>query len=63
MTAEHRCPGGCGTLVAHSKLACPDCWYLLPVELRRRVSRGRSLAAVSEALTWYRANVRGGEPA
>lgn len=65
MTAAHRCPGGCGTLVARSKLACPDCWYLLPAELRRRVirGRGRDLAAISEALNWYRVNVRGGEPA
>lgn len=65
MTGEHRCPGGCGTMVARSRLACLDCWHLLPAELRRRVirGRGRDLQAISEALAWFRANVRGGEPA
>jgi hypothetical protein len=65
MTAEHRCPGGCGVMVARARLACPDCWPLLPAELRRRVirGRGRDLAAISRALAWYRDHVRGGEPA
>lgn len=57
---DHDCPGGCGTKVAQSRLACRLCWYLLPADLRRRVSaRGRSLTVVAEALRWYRDNVTG----
>jgi len=53
---EHDCPGGCGVKVAHRRLACPSCWYLLPEPLRQAVQRGapNRLTAVSEALQWYR---------
>lgn len=60
----HKCPGGCGVSVPHNRLACQPCWWLLPEPLRQRVNRRDPdhLTAVSEALVWYRANVRGGEP-
>lgn len=59
---DHDCPGGCGRPVPRGLLACPACWSLLPAEMRRRVlhARGRDLTLISEALTWYRANVRNG---
>lgn len=61
VATTHDCPGGCGAKVPRSKLACLDCWYLLPAGLRRRVSanRGRNLSVVAEALRWYRDNVTG----
>lgn len=65
MNTEHDCPGGCGRSVPRAKLACLDCWYLLPADLRRPLDRfgGRKLEHVSRALQWYRENVRGGETA
>ena len=54
----HDCPGGCGREVPHRKLSCPDCWWLLPVELRKAVTHGTNrLTAVGEAARWLRENV------
>lgn len=60
----HDCPGGCGAEVPHNKLACLDCWWLLPVELRKSVTNARGgnrLAAVGEAAKWLRENVAEGQ--
>jgi hypothetical protein len=68
----HECPGGCGREVPHNKLACPDCWWLLPIDMRKAITgaRGRNrLQLVGEAVGWYREHVvdghlvpRAGEP-
>ncbi len=61
----HGCPGGCGARVPHHRLACPSCWYRLPLALRDEVNsawraRGRDprrhQLALREATAWYRAN-------
>lgn len=62
---SHDCPGGCGAEVPYRLLSCRSCWWLLPQEMRRRISNGTSderLDTVSEALVWYKDNVRGGVP-
>lgn len=66
-TDTHRCPG-CGKAgIARSRLACPPCWFRLPKDLRDAVRDGwkvravypaRHLAAVSDALDWYRRDRR-----
>jgi hypothetical protein len=60
MTSQdtHDCPGGCGADVPRRLLACRDCWWLLPTDLRRAVQRGGTgrLHAVADALRWYREN-------
>jgi hypothetical protein len=56
---QHDCPGRCGVQVEHRLLACPSCWYRLPVDMRRAVTMSRDmerLRAVSRALRWYREN-------
>lgn len=72
MTAEpvtnppHNCPGRCGALVPHGHVACETCWCQLPAALQKRIANGDQdtrLSAVSEALVWYRKNVRGGSSA
>jgi hypothetical protein len=68
ITHPHPCPGGCGTDVEHSKLACRSCWWLLPKDLRNRITRNHRrnrtehAHAVAEAVTWYAENVRDGTP-
>lgn len=62
---RHPCPGGCGADVPYTLLSCRSCWWLLPQSLRRRISNGNRQDrqdSVSEALVWYRENVRGGVP-
>ncbi len=61
---DHDCPGGCGTQVDHSLLACLTCWYLLPLELRRNVQLGGSgrLQAIATALRWYRQHRERNQP-
>lgn len=69
--SPHTCPGQCGRSVAHSRLACPDCWRRLPEAFQRGVTQAyaslrrnpadasRATAhrlAVTEALAWYRQN-------
>lgn len=61
----HACPGDCGEQVPRRLLACRSCWYLLPKALRDEVERhrigsGAHLAAVGEALVWYREHVADG---
>lgn len=60
----HACPGGCGAQVNRALLACASCWWLLPQPMRAAITKwttdhdgGARQLAVSEALTWYRANV------
>lgn len=56
----HECPGGCGRDVPHRLLACRDCWWLLPEEMRTQIrqARGRRrLQLVGEAVAWYRDHV------
>lgn len=63
LRSAHDCPGGCGREVPHSKLACSDCWWLLPVEHRKAVTNAGSLirlGVVGEALRWYRENMADG---
>lgn len=56
MADTHDCPGGCGQQVPRHLLACLDCWWLLPTELRHAIQRGgmHRLRAVSAAVQWYR---------
>lgn len=62
MPRSHECPGGCGVRVGHDHLACRDCWYRLPQEIRQRVSNSfrhnndRHRAALQTAVEWYVAN-------
>jgi hypothetical protein len=49
--------------VPHTKLACRNCWLLLPENQRTAVVRARGddrLRVVGEALAWYRAHVHYG---
>jgi hypothetical protein len=61
----HDCPGGCGTQVLQSMLACRKDWFRLPEGLRRAVNfwyprrrthPGQHRDAVAAALAWYRDN-------
>ena len=60
--ATHACPG-CGCDVDNRLFACRGCWYELPAELRRPITRtaGRPLgdpdrqSAVIAAVGWYNA--------
>lgn len=63
----HPCPGGCGTQVHYNKLACPDDWYRLPVDLRSDINRawragalGRAqhVRLLGDAAAWYREHPR-----
>jgi hypothetical protein len=62
----HDCPG-CGRPgINPNRLACPRCWYRLPVSLRGAVVASWRKAAgvgspahrraLADALAWYRAN-------
>lgn len=49
MSSFHDCPGRCGRGgLPLDKLACADCWFRLPVELRRRIN-----------YTWRRDDLQG----
>ena len=58
---SHRCPGHCGRVVPDHLFACRSCWYRLPLDLRRAISRTahRSLLdderqqIVSDAVEFY----------
>lgn len=62
-TDRHKCPG-CDELVPRSQLACRRDWARLPADLRAEVSAayrdgpmsGRHVAALGDALDWYRNN-------
>lgn len=59
----HDCPGGCGSKVPHAKLACFECWWLLPEEMRKAITDARGherLVEVGKAARWYREHVAGG---
>lgn len=62
--ATHACPGKCGHQVLNQEFACRDDWFRLPLDLRRGITNGyRSnpgahLAAMADAMNWYRANPR-----
>lgn len=69
----HDCPGGCGQQVEQQLLACKQCWFRLPRNLRGRLTRAyaqrdrfpaahrRALDACLDAcLAWYRDNPRAG---
>jgi hypothetical protein len=50
--------------VPHNKLACRDCWWLLPTDMRKAITDargGRRLQLVGEAVGWYRQHVHGGQ--
>ncbi len=59
-TSCHECPGGCGRQVGRHHFACKACWYRLPADLRRPISAtyrrdtGAHLAAMADAVDWYR---------
>jgi hypothetical protein len=61
---DHKCPGGCGLMVAYARLACPRCWGRLPQPLRAAVTSGwarkgtdplRHIRAVRAAMAWFTA--------
>lgn len=69
--SRHACPGQCGRSVTQNRLACRDCWRLLPLHLQRALTeadaRKRRLPAdashaiahrvvLGECLAWYRDN-------
>ena len=65
MTAHppHPCPGGCGADVPYERFACSGCWYRLPGDFRRRISRAWRSGTVAEhgqamraARLWFVAN-------
>lgn len=59
----HACPGGCERLVPFNRLACLDCWPLLPVDQRTAITRARGRhrrELVGEAIGWYRTHVARG---
>jgi hypothetical protein len=60
--SRHACPGHCGATVARHLLACRDCWWRLPLDLRRRVTStyarrdrdpGAHRAAMLATFAWY----------
>jgi transglutaminase-like putative cysteine protease len=59
----HSCPCGCGAQIPYQRLACRSGWYTLPQPLRHRITGGGigRVAAVIEALNWFREHVRDGE--
>jgi hypothetical protein len=56
----HDCPGGCGRPVERHRVACRECWYRLPADLRRAITNNwkRNLdahrLALVDAVQWYR---------
>lgn len=63
IAGRHPCPGGCGGHI--TGLACQSCFYMLPGELRQRITNGDKpirTAAKLEALTWFENNAVGGVP-
>lgn len=60
----HDCPGGCGRSVPDEKVACKDCFSLLPLDLQAelRTARGEDRAdAGVRAVAWMRAELEGGK--
>lgn len=66
MRTPHKCPG-CGREgIPYARVSCRDCWYRLPPELQRAITRAYAggsgqgsiphLRALAEAINWYRAN-------
>ncbi len=52
----------CSTTIHRAHIACPHHWWMLPADLRNAVQKakhgtGAGLAAVSQAITWYRENI------
>lgn len=52
----------CGTTINRAHLACPRHWWMLPQDLRSAIQKakprtGPGLAAVTQAIQWYRENV------
>lgn len=61
----HRCPGCRAPGVPNHKFACRNCWFRLPVKLRRPITAAYNLgdgeahaAAMKAAVAWFRANPR-----
>lgn len=66
MSTMHQCPGRCGRMVGYTHLACRECWFRLPGDLRvalNRAARARFAtatggaahrAALQDCLKWYR---------
>jgi hypothetical protein len=60
--ASHDCPGSCGRQVPYHHFACRNCWYRLPMDLRRPISANWQRDAVAhaeamaDALQWYGQN-------
>lgn len=62
MNAFHACPGGCHRQVPQEHLSCKDCWYALPLRLRRAIHTSYGIDsdlhadAVADAICWYADN-------
>lgn len=62
--ATHACPGGCGRQVPYHHFACRNCWYRLPMDLRRPISGNWHLnpdahaEAMVDAQQWYDENAQ-----
>jgi hypothetical protein len=59
---DHDCPGGCDRTVPHHLLACPGCWSLLPVDLRKAVTRARGSQKNPPQTKWVMGDRFGGYP-
>lgn len=60
----HRCPGGCARQVPSHHFACRTDWFRLPINLREPISDNylrdpaAHLAAMQDAMQWYREHPR-----
>jgi len=58
------CPGACGTEMVRGRVACRDCWQLVPLELRYALRDARQpqqyrerRQAIAQIVAWLGAGI------